>query len=225
MDADFGLANVHVLAGVTPRGTLMNLVAGQAKAEQILTDGPDGVKIICGNSGISQLANLEDRLVDFLGREVRRLASAFDCVIVDTEAGISGRVVRFLDIADDIVVVATPNVASTLDAYSVIKVAHQTRVRGRVRLLVNLAETEQESRAVFERISMCARRFLGHAPEYVGWLQKHASVEAAYQGRRPLLTTDPDSTNARRLVKLAGELCERKTKRESVPDTRAAALV
>ena len=52
-DADMGLANVHVFAGINPRHTVMDLLSGSVSAEEVLTEGPGGVQVICGGSGIA----------------------------------------------------------------------------------------------------------------------------------------------------------------------------
>ena len=65
-DADLGMANVHVYAGVTPRMTLLDVVEGRAVLAQVLTSGPGEIKIVCGASGVSRLADLDARAIEFL---------------------------------------------------------------------------------------------------------------------------------------------------------------
>ena len=74
-DADLGMANVHVYAGVTPRVTLLDVVEGRAPLAQALTTGPGNIQIVCGASGVSRLADLDGRAMEYLGAELRRMAA------------------------------------------------------------------------------------------------------------------------------------------------------
>src|SRR5687767_11700122 len=56
-DADLGMANVHVFAGVNPKGTLLDVVDGRATMREVLTPGPAGIQLVCGVSGIAGFAD------------------------------------------------------------------------------------------------------------------------------------------------------------------------
>jgi flagellar biosynthesis protein FlhG len=152
------------------------------------------------------MADLNQRFTEYLGRELEKLGTAYDCIVVDTAAGISAQVVEFLGIADEIVVVTTPNLASILDAYSVVKVVCQNRLDGRTRLLVNQAKDEEEACAVSGRIRGCARKFLNHAPDYIGFLYRDRLVESANAGQQPLVVAHPTARNTRHLRNMASTL-------------------
>ena len=94
-DADFGMANVHIYAGVTPRTTLLEVVDGRASLEDVIMPGPADIKIICGCSGVSRLSDLSMVALESLGRELLRAAADFDILIIDTGAGISSAVTHF----------------------------------------------------------------------------------------------------------------------------------
>lgn len=207
-DADLGMANVHIFAGVTPRGTLLDVVEGRATLAQILSNGPAGVRVVCGASGVARLADLNQRVVEFLGGELARLAGAFDLLMIDTGAGISSQVMRFLAMANEIVVVATPNLAATLDAYGLIKVVREARLPARIHVLVNQSEDDAQAESVFERIHRCAERFLQFSPLNLDGLRRDPAIEAANQSRQPLVLATPQNENARRFATIAERLAE-----------------
>lgn len=209
-DADLGMANVHVFAGVTPRGTLLDVVEGRATLAQIVSTGPAGVRVVCGASGVTRLADLNLRVVEFLGDELARLAKAFDLVVIDTGAGISSQVLRFLTMATEIVVVATPNLASTLDAYGLIKVVREARLPARIHVLVNQSDDDAQAKSVFERLHCCAERHLQFSPSNLDALRRDPGIEAANQSRQPLVLGTPQSENARRFATIAERLAELK---------------
>lgn len=210
-DADFGMANAHVYAGVTPQTTLLDVIEGRASLAQIVTPGPAGVQMICGASGVARLADLGPAARDALIRELRRIAPVYDVLLLDTGAGIAAAVLQLVALAHEMVVVTTPNLAATLDAYGVIKAAHEARVAATVRVLVNEADDEAMAGVVFGRIKGCAERFLGATPRMLGWLPAEPAFEAANRQRRPLLLANPDHPCSQRVRDLAAQLCESAT--------------
>ncbi|MEQ1859038.1 MAG: P-loop NTPase [Chthoniobacteraceae bacterium] len=205
-DADLGMANVHVFAGVNPRATLLDVIDGRAKLSEILTPGPAGTQLLCGASGISRLTDLSAKSLDLLCHSLLRVAAEFDVLIMDTGAGISTAVTHFLRLAHDTIVVATPNIAATLDAYGVIKLAHESEYPGQLHLMINLADDEAQAARVRERIAGCATRFLGCTVGDLGFLFRDQAVEQANQSRSPLVLAQPGHINAQRIARIAASL-------------------
>ena len=205
-DADFGMANAHIFAGVNPQATLLDVIDGRMPLDDVITQGPAGLDLICGASGIGRMADLGAGTLEALGREMLRVASAYDVLVIDTGAGISPAVTHFLGLAQETVVIATPNLASTLDAYGVIKLAHESRLTTRINLLINQADEEMQATRVLERIANCANRFLNSSLSTLGFLARDPVIEQANQSRRPLAMTDPDNANSRRITVIAAHL-------------------
>ena len=223
-DADLGMANVHIFAGVTPRGTLLDVIEGRSTLAQVLTGGPAGIQIVCGASGVAGLADLDARVIERIGRELARLADDYDILLIDTGAGISAQVMQFLTLAHEIIVVATPNLAATLDAYGVIKVAREARLPAQISILVNQTDDETDGGAIFARLSGCAHRFLQFLPSSLGSLRRDPAVEAANQSRQPLVLAQPASENARRFTAMAAHLAGESSADDNPrPATHAAA--
>jgi flagellar biosynthesis protein FlhG len=205
-DADLGMANTHVFAGVNPTANILDVIDGRAALEDILQPGPAGVQMICGPSGVGRLADLGDRVLETLGRELLRIAADFDVLLIDTGAGVAPTVMHFVGLASDAIVVATPNLASTLDAYGVIKVAHELRLKTRLHVLVNEVEDQAQAASVLGRIIGCATRFLQITPGELGFLWRDPEFEVANQHRRPLVLAYP--AHATRFLEIAARLEE-----------------
>lgn len=224
LDADLGMANVHVYAGLQPRATLLDYIDGGRALSEVITPGPGGIDVICGPSGITRAADLDPRRIELLGRELGRCGDRYDVLVLDTGAGISAQVLQFLGMAEDIVVVATPNLASTLDAYGVVKVMHERRLAGRIHILVNQAETTTQADAVYRRIAGCAQQFLQFVPSSLGYLPRDPVFEAANQSRRSLVATAPEHECSRRFFDAAQKLVEGASAAERLsPSCTAAA--
>ena len=65
---------------------------------------------------MSRLSDLSTLALETLGQQLLRAAADFDVLIIDTAAGISASVTHFLSLAQETIVLATPALASTLDA-------------------------------------------------------------------------------------------------------------
>jgi len=201
-DADMGMANAHIFAGINPKHTVLDVLHGRLSGEEALMEGPNGLQMLCGPSGLTELADLGAEDLARVTGELDRLMGGFDAVVVDTGAGISRVVMEYLRIADEIVVVVTPDLASSLDAYGVIKVAREAKVSGSIHLLANLVENEDEVAGVCGRIIGCTERFLKFTPNTLGAVYRDRALHDANQARRPLMLSGLGADSARRIDKM-----------------------
>lgn len=206
IDADLGMGNVHVLTGLTANGSITDVLRGSVAIEDVLVEGPEGVQILCGGSGIAGLADVKPVLVTRLGKELRELAGRFDAAIIDTGAGISSQVLAFLGLADDVVLVTTPDMSAMLDAYGVMKVLREGGMRTPVHVLVNQVEKPGDSEMVFDRIRACAQRYLDDEPRFLGSLKRDRSLREANRQRRPVAVISPGARSVKTLNQMAEDL-------------------
>ena len=52
MDADFGLANAHIMLGINPKRTIRDMLKKGLPVENVIETGPNGIKFISGGSGL-----------------------------------------------------------------------------------------------------------------------------------------------------------------------------
>jgi len=218
-DGDLGMANVHVFAGVSPRVSILDVVDRRIAMSEAITHGPHGADYICGASGVSRLAELDHRILDDLGRALIQAANGYQVLLIDTGAGIGPATMQLLGLAHEIIVVATPNLAATLDAYGMIKCIHERNFSGQVHLLINLAEDTSAAHAAFNRISGCAQQFLKRPVHRLGVLFRDGQVEDANQARTPLVLRDPSHAAAEHISQIAAHLA---ASREPARTTSAA---
>ena len=118
-----------------------------------------------------------------------------DLILVDTGAGISKNVLSFAMASDECLVVTTPEPTARLDAYGLIKVLHQEGYEGVTRLIVNMAESQDEGQEVGRLMETLAKRFLNAHLEYLGCVPQDQDVRRAVSRcRRPsawLIPTAP----------------------------------
>ena len=206
VDADLGLANVHILAGVTPRATLEDVVSGARTMRQSLTAGPRGVNILAGASGLLSLAELSTVERVRLIEQLEQLEADHDVVLLDTSAGLSHRVLDFIACADEAVIVTTGDLTAIADAYAMIKVVMQRQPALPIRLLVNRVDSAYEALVVVRRLLRCAEKFLDVQIGEAGHVLEDPIVARAAQQRTPYVVAYPRSRAAKSTRRVAEAL-------------------
>ncbi len=208
VDADLGLANVDVLLNLNPRYNLYHVIERHKTLEEIIIDGPGGVKIIPGASGITKVANIGARERHHVLSELSRLQYIADYVLIDTSAGINRNVVNFVISTDVALIVTTPEPTAITDAYAMIKVISQRRPEQDIRLLINMADSKKEAEDIYERISMVSRQFLNIDVAYAGYILKDDVVVNSVLHRRPFVLDYPYSPAGKNVFRVAKNLVE-----------------
>lgn len=206
VDADLGLANVHVVLGVAPRFHLEHVMRGEKTLQEVLYTGPGGVGIIGGGSGLTDMANLDEtRRARFIA-SLSELDNLADVILLDTGAGLSHNVLAFLCAVDEVIVITTPEPTAITDAYATIKVLSQENPGAQQRLVVNMAQSEAEAQAVAQRLQSITRRFLGRDLDWLGYLPHDMTVSRAVRAQQPFSILMPDAPVSRAIVRLASRL-------------------
>ena len=97
---------------------------------------------------------------DQLLEVIEAVAPRFDRILLDTGAGISDVVLYAVSLADEVLVVATPEPTSLTDAYATIKVLATQQQRTRIRLVVNQARHAGEGRAIRGQLQQVVDRYV-----------------------------------------------------------------
>lgn len=206
LDADLGMANVDLLLGLNSGGTLTHLINGEKTLDEIVIEGPGGLRVIPGASGLADLANLNEWQFGRLLDSLMQVEESSDIVLVDTGAGLSRNVTNFFLAADEVLLVTNPEPPATLDAYGVLKTLAEQNNRQRVSLIINRAATTAEALAVADRLADTAERFLGFRPEYLGAVLEDRHAVEAVKRQALLVQQYPNSSAAQSVRRLAAQL-------------------
>jgi len=207
IDADLGLANLDVLLDVDVRGNLSHVISGSRSLEDVVVHLPSGVQLVPGASGLARLAHLNEFQRAHLLREMMKLESDNDVIIIDCGAGIGPDVMHFATAADSVIVVTAPEPTAVTDGYAVIKVLTQAKYGGTMSLLVNFATDRQEARLTYARVADVARQFLGARVLDAGYVLTDPKVREAVRKREPFVLAYPKCDASRCLAALAAKLC------------------
>ncbi len=208
MDADIGLANVEVILGLKSRETLQSVIEGKRQIHDILVDGPGGIKIVPGISGLGHLANLDENGRRNVRTAMESLQQHFDYVIIDTMAGIGPSSVAFAIAADKTLLVTTPEPSALLDAYVMVKMINSLNPKAKVHVLANMADSSQQAFTSVNKLSAAARKYLGMQIDYAGHVPLDPNVRNAVLQSQPFSIVSPGCPASRAIHTLAIRITE-----------------
>ena len=206
IDADLGLSNVDVILGTSPPGNLLQVMQGGYSLNDVVADGPLGIKFISGGSGIYDLSNLSDVQLQYFLNQLGQFDSWADVILIDTGAGLNRMVLNFVMAADEVIVITTPEPTAVADAYAVIKTYASHGGTSPVRLVVNRVREVTEGNGVVNKLSKVTQRFLGLTLSHLGFVFEDRLVQKAVTSQVPLMIAYPDSVFARCIDKIAHTL-------------------
>lgn len=186
IDADMGLANVDLMTGVTAPHTIEEVIRGEASIFDALADGPENLTLLSAGSGRGRTHELDAAQVERFRNEFRKLENAFDMIFIDTGAGISANVVDFVFMAEEVLVVMTPEPTAFADAYAMVKVVSLERPDMPVGIIINMSRNEQEADTIAAKFNEIVERFLRKSIRYRGFIPRDAIVSEAVMRQTPL---------------------------------------
>jgi len=206
LDADLGLANVDVLLNLTPSYTIEHVLSGERRVEDIILDGPGGIKVLPSSSGVVEMAEMTQKQQDLLIKMLESIENEMDYLIIDTGAGIASNVLRFSVTADEIMLVVTPEPSSMTDAYSLIKILVNRYNINHFKVIANSVSSQAEGKQVYERLQKVTLDFLQTELGYLGAVFRDPSLTKSVRLQKPLLELYPDSPSGRCFTALARQI-------------------
>ncbi len=203
MDADLGLANVDVMLGVCPRYNLSHVLSGERRLEEVIVTGPNGLKIVPASSGIKGMAELSPAQHALLIRAFSELSHNLDVLLVDTAAGISDSVISFTKASQEVIVVICDEPASMTDAYALIKLLNREHDISRFRVLVNMVQSKQEGRRLYENLARVTDRYLFVELNYMGSIPYDKLLRKAVRQQSAVVECYPESSASQQFKVLA----------------------
>jgi len=193
VDADLGMANLAGLVSLSPDATTLHeVLAGEASVEAATYELADGIVAVPSGADLETYADVD---ATGLRDVVARLREEFDYVLLDVGAGVSHESVLPLGLADDVVLVTTPEPASVRDASKTTDLTE--RAEGSVAGLV-ITRVRDDRNFNFEGIAgRVGVPLLGTVPE------DDAVRDSVYSGT-PVVVDAPESPAAvayRRIAK------------------------
>ena len=209
LDADFGLANVDILLGLSPKHTLEHVLRGERVIEEIILEGPHGVRLIPASSGLQEFTRLDTPAELRLVQGLQRVAENTDWLLIDTAAGIHDSVIKLLMAAQEIILVSTPEPTSLIDAYAMVKVVHLRDQDKPIWFLVNNAQSQEEAKETVEQIQAATQCFLGKDINNLGLIPSDNHILQAVRQQQGIVNLFPKSPAAKAFQAISERLMEK----------------
>ncbi len=208
LDADLGLANIDIMLGLMPKHHILHVLRGQVSLQEIIIDGPGGLKIIPGGSGLAELANLNEAELKRILFEVGKLDGNYDYMVIDTGAGISRGVLGFLLAADQVILTTTPEPTSLTDAYGCAKTMAKQGYTGEIAVVVNQVLDHNEGMLIAEKFRLVCQRFINTEIKILGIIPTDAQVGEVVRLQQALMQVYPHSPAARQIQRVASQFSQ-----------------
>jgi len=203
LDGDLGLANIDVVLGLHPKYDLSHVLRGEKNLDEIIDEGPHGIRLVPGASGIQHMAELSPAEHAGIISAFSDSATNIDTLIVDTAAGISDTVISFTRAAQEVIVVVCDEPASITDAYAIIKLLNKEYGSSRFRILANMVRTPQEGRDLYNKMCAVTDRYLDVMLSFMGAVPYDDNLMKAVKSQKPVVTAFPRSKAAQAFKNLA----------------------
>jgi flagellar biosynthesis protein FlhG len=210
VDADLGLANLDIILGVDPQFTIFDTIHKGTPLDQVLLRTASGFDLIPAGSSLPEGTLFTQSLVGNVESILASLENRYDVILFDAGAGIGDVVLFFASLAHEVLLVATPEPTSVMDAYATIKILHTLHGRSEFLLIVNQANPDHSSqvgasiaghlRNVISKYLECGNRI---TLELVGSIPTDPMIPRAVRERKLLIETNPEAPSAYPLNHLA----------------------
>jgi len=192
-----------VVLGLHPQYDISHVLSGERTLEEVVVEGPLGLRVVPGASGIQALSEMGPAEHAGLIRAFGDLAGEIDTLIVDTAAGISDTVLSFSRASHEVVVVVCDEPASITDAYALIKLLNREYGVERFRILANMVRSAQEGRDLYNKMCRVTDRYLDVMLSYIGSIPYDDNLRKAVRSQKPVVEAFPRSRSAQTFKNLA----------------------
>jgi flagellar biosynthesis protein FlhG len=196
-DADLGLANAQLALGCRTPFNFSHVLSGEKTVKEIVIEGPMGVKLVPGASGIQHMASLNQVETAGIIQAFSEIEEELDYFIVDLAAGLSDTVMTFLRACQHRFIVLKNEPSSIADAYGTVKVMIQDYQLDNIALIPNGVFSQDEGERLYGSINSVIQNFLGNRVDYLHSITQDEMVLRAIKASQPLVSFAPSSIASR----------------------------
>lgn len=193
IDADANLGSLDVMLGIAPRYRLGDVLRGNMDVEDVLVTAHSGLKVLPASTGDTSYPLAGEETQERLMAEVFSTDEQFECVMIDTGAGLNDEVIGYTGYADEILVVTNPEPTAVMDAYAMMKVIWSVRGDARLRVVLNNVRTPREGQEVAAKLGIAVAHFLQREVEVAAVIPSDPNVSKAIAQQVPLVKLYPHS--------------------------------
>ena len=186
---------------------LSHVLSGECGLDDIIIEGPAGMKIIPATSGRQSMVDLTPSEHAELIRAFSDMNTKFDVLIVDTAAGISDMVLSFTRAAQDVMVVVCDEPTSITDCYALMKLLSRDHGVIKFKVVANMVRSPKEGQQLFTKLTKVTDRFLDVTLELVAVIPFDENIRKSVRKQQAIVEAFPSSPAALALTTLAKKIC------------------
>ena len=147
------MANSHVLLGINPDLTLLDVMNGKKNIRDVVFKTNSGVELVSGGAATSELLNLtNNQRYTVLNSIEEYLSDKNNAKLIVDIAGAEDNSIVFANACNRIVVVIIGEPTSFIDSYALIKAINATSSFKNFSIVVNQTENYQQSIELFKNL-------------------------------------------------------------------------
>jgi len=189
VDADFGMANSHILCGIKAEETVEKFLKQSEPLEGLIQKLPWGLELLAGGTSSVELLNLTSEHRGNFIRSLKPVSKSYEYVVVDVAAGASDAALEFCAACEKLLVVIMGEPTSFMDAYALTKSAYLDFGLEHFGVLVNQASSKKQAEALFSKFQSITQKFLTLDQHYVGYLPASDMIRRSIVARRPIMSS------------------------------------
>lgn len=218
VDADFTMGNLHLLANVAPVCGWQSCCGGGVAIADAVTPISANLNLLASSTGRQDRLFPEMHELTVFFKALQRNTD-YDVIVIDTASGLLPHTNLALSVADDIILVTTPELTAISDAYALYKVLISSDHETKASLLVNRQNSAEEAEYIYRKFATVTDQFLGRAPGYLGRLADDPTVTQSVARQRALSAFGPGSEIIGQFALLIESLFDRRRAVDRVEET------
>jgi len=161
VDANLQQPEISTQLDLNPEATLVDILSGNRSAAEVLRPLGDSIHFLPGRWTPEAPPEMDRAAVRRMLAEFRSLGAHADVVVLDAGNGTSPWQQQLWKAAHQVLLITTLAPDAMKASYRAVKLAPWGDVDGKVRIVVNQCDEEQEAQQAGERFAATCRRFLG----------------------------------------------------------------
>ncbi len=204
-DADFSHGNIDCLLNLAPKHNLSHVLSDDLALGDAIVDVGNGLNVLPSGNGAMNLARLSQiEHVGIIGL-FSELGIAADTMIIDIESGLTEGALNYSRASREVVLVVCDEPTALQDAYSTIRVMHETCQIRRFRVVANKTESSRHGLDLYSKLTRYTDRYLGMDVllDFCGSIPFDPQLQKSIGEQRVVVDAYPRSQSALAFKKLA----------------------
>lgn len=208
VDTDFNCGNVHILANSRCEYGISQFIRGELSLKEAVARVSENLDILPAPCG--EVISAEEDMASVVGmmKNLRQQSLGYDLAILDHSSGISKTATVIAHASDLNLLILVPELTSISDCYGLFKHLKGIDTTVDCRLVINRAESAAEAAYIHQKFAALSKRFLGHVPEYLGYVAEDGHFKRSVATQRPLAGLGPESVAVQLIAKIGRVLLD-----------------